>query len=136
MNTNPNTLTAYLTEQTCGEACWQAREDICRCSCGGRNHGCLRDASGVRPVRTARIDGYMYELQGVGDGVDDIAQKINEADGVTFLYAATSRDSCYRSLRAKLRTPTDSQIEKWPELSAYRDKETWRWKPYLLWVRV
>ena len=129
-------LITILTEATCGEACWSAREDICRCSCGGANHGCLRDENGVRPVRTSKIDGYMYELQGVGDGVEKLAQEINEKDGVTFLYAATSRDSMYRKLRAKLRTPTMSQIQKWPELAAYRNLDRWDYKPYLLWVRV
>lgn len=131
-----STLISILTEATCGEACWSAREDICRCSCGGKNHGCLRDENGVQPVRTAKIDGYMYELQGVGDGVEKAAQAINEADGVTFYYAATSRDSMYRRLRAKLRTPTQSQIEKWPELASYRNLERWEYKPYMLWVRV
>lgn len=53
-------LEALYTEHTCGDACWHAHEDICRCSCGGRNHGCLRkekrivlidDAESVFPRR-------------------------------------------------------------------------------------
>ncbi len=129
-------VSVFITEQTCGEACWSAREDVCRCSCGGKNHGCLREANGVRPVRTSKIDGRMYELQGVGEGVEDVARAINEADGVTFLYAATSRDTMYRSLRAKLRAASAAQVERWPELAAYRNKERWELNPYLLWVRV
>ncbi len=49
-------IAAYLTEHTCGEACWEAREDICRCACGGRNHGCMRSADGVQPARKGRGD--------------------------------------------------------------------------------
>jgi hypothetical protein len=57
---------AILTTQTCGETCWHAAEDVCRCSCGGRNHGCLTIDGAVRPVRTAKIDGERYALAGVG----------------------------------------------------------------------
>jgi hypothetical protein len=56
-----------LTGSTCGDACWHAREEICRCSCGGANHGCL-NVGGDRPQRTARIDGEFYELVGVIPG--------------------------------------------------------------------
>src|SRR6476660_3896296 len=99
-----STLIAYMTEQTCGDACWHAREDICRCSCGGKNHGCLRDANGDQPVRTSRIDGYMYELRAVGyHDVEKLARELNALDGITWLFAATSRDRDCRDLRAKLR---------------------------------
>lgn len=131
-------LIAYLTEQTCGESCWHAREDICRCSCDGKNHGCLRDegGTGTRPTRTSTIDGYKYELRAVGKGVEKIAQQINGDAGITFLYAATSRDASDRGIPAKLRTPTDSQIQKWPELASYRALERYQYKPYILWVRI
>lgn len=57
---------AILTSQTCGEICWHAQEDVCRCSCGGRNHGCLTVDGATRPVRTSKIDGVRYALAGVG----------------------------------------------------------------------
>lgn len=57
---------SILTDTTCGEACWHAREDVCRCECGGRNHGCLRDKNGARPVRACKLDGARYELFAVG----------------------------------------------------------------------
>jgi hypothetical protein len=144
-----STLIAYLTEQTCGESCWHAKEDICRCSCGGKNHGCLRDENGNSPVRTSKIDGYRYELQAVGyHDVETIAREINRDAGIGFHYAATSRDADCRGIPAKLRRATDSQVQRWPELAAYRDDptsdpdqspETYRYfNPYpdLLWVRI
>lgn len=73
---------AVVTSQTCGEACWHAREEICRCSCGGRNHGCLSHG-GERPERTAKIDGERYRLVGVGK-YDDLlatAREINRMAG-------------------------------------------------------
>lgn len=58
---------AILTGSTCGDACWHAREEVCRCSCGGKNHGILNHG-GERPKRTARIDGNLYELVAVIPG--------------------------------------------------------------------
>jgi hypothetical protein len=138
-------IVAFLSEATCGEPCWEAREDVCRCSCGGKNHGCMRTPDGIRPTRNSKIDGYRYELKAVGDGVWEEAKAINQAAGITFVYASTSRDACFASIPAKLRTPTDAQIENWPELTAYRSGDHWTDehgkrhyidKPYLLWVRV
>ena len=34
-------LLTELTEATCGFNCWLAKEHICRCSCGGKNHGIM-----------------------------------------------------------------------------------------------
>lgn len=65
---------AVLTSQTCGEPCWHAREEICRCSCGGRNHGCLLVPGGEAPERTAKIDGDRYTLIAVGLWKDLIAE--------------------------------------------------------------
>lgn len=71
-------IMVILTSQTCGDACWHAREDVCRCSCGGKNHGCLTHG-GERPERTSKIDGEVYKLAGVGKRGDLIAEarKIN-----------------------------------------------------------
>ena len=55
----------FITGSTCGDACWHAREDICRCSCGGKNHGILTHADGKQPKRTRRIDGNFYELMAI-----------------------------------------------------------------------
>src|SRR5689334_12320533 len=77
-----NPLIAFLTEATCGDACWSAREDICRCSCGGKNHGCMRDESGQRPERTAKIDGVRYVLKAADvQGIYNQARDINKAAG-------------------------------------------------------
>ncbi len=55
---------AFFTDQTCGENCWNAKEDICRCECGGKNHGIhLR---GENAVRACKIAGRRYELVAVG----------------------------------------------------------------------
>ena len=46
--------TAILTDATCGDACWYARQDICRCSCNGKRHGVLLVDGAPRPSRNKR----------------------------------------------------------------------------------
>lgn len=58
---------AILTSSTCGDNCWHAREEVCRCSCGGRNHGILTQG-GTQPERNGKIDGNPYELIAVIPG--------------------------------------------------------------------
>lgn len=58
-------LNFILTGHTCGDACWHAREDVCRCSCGGKNHGILCGTHGEQPERTSRKDGRVYKLVAV-----------------------------------------------------------------------
>ncbi len=135
-------IEAILTEQTCGEACWHAREDVCRCSCGGKNHGCLRSADGERPVRTCRIDGVRYELRGVGN-VEKEAQRLNAEAGIRYHYAHTARKHYGYTPVALMRSATKAQMEKWPELKGERERiadlPAWDWRGrsvYLLWVRI
>jgi len=64
---------SVLTSQTCGEPCWHAKEEVCRCSCGGKNHGCLLIPGGTKPERTAKIDGVPYRLLAVGERKDLVA---------------------------------------------------------------
>lgn len=139
-------IAAYLTEATCGEACWSAREDVCRCSCGGKNHGCMRTADGVQPERSAKIDGFRYFLKAV-DGAYEAARKINKAHGAfkigrsdyTFYKNETDKGA-----PARMKLATHAQVDTWPELTADREKgfqttadgkKYYRSRPYLLWVR-
>jgi hypothetical protein len=75
----PGVTFSVWADITCGEPCWHAREDECRCSCGGKNHGCLRVEGAEQPTRTAKIGGERYELLAVGARRDIIgqAQQIN-----------------------------------------------------------
>jgi len=65
-----NNLISILTAHTCGEPCWQAQEDVCRCSCGGANHGILNNG-GDKPNRTRKLDGRIYELIAIIQGRQD-----------------------------------------------------------------
>lgn len=60
-------IMGVMTGSTCGDGCWHAREEVCRCSCGGTNHGIL-NRGGEQPGRTAKIGGEFYELVAVVPG--------------------------------------------------------------------
>lgn len=136
---------AILTGHTCGEACWHAVEDICRCSCGGANHGCLRGADGIRPARTCRVKGHRYELHATGkrselwDEFADLMRaappriimgrsypwnEYSQADsGAPYLMKAASADQC----------------DKWEELRAYAGMDRvqrYHAAPYLIWRKI
>lgn len=52
-----NTETSH---SICDSACWEAREEVCRCSCSGKHHG-----KGVI-VRTTQRNGVTYRLVAIG----------------------------------------------------------------------
>lgn len=84
--TSRGQILAVLTSQTCGEPCWHAKEEICRCSCGGKNHGCLNDGR-EQPQRHSKINGRSYKLEGVGPRNDlyESAARINKAAGYRYV---------------------------------------------------
>jgi hypothetical protein len=134
---------SILTEATCGEACWSAKEDICRCSCGGKNHGISK--RGGTAERTCKIDGYRYKLQGVGKHRDLIneAAAINEQivisvhwnDGYRTLRLVKQNDK-ERGAPARVKYASQPQIDKWNELEIYRGLDRYHADAALLWVRT
>jgi len=143
-------LIAIFTDATCGDACWHAVEDVCRCSCGGKNHGCLRTAEGVRPTRTSKIDGHRYELKAVGPKVWVEGRKINNAAprrsistcGYTYRWEYTDKGA-----PARVKPASKDQLAKWPELAGAREAianlperhcyiDKMKLWPSLLWVKV
>ena len=135
-----------LTDSTCGEACWEAREDVCRCSCRGANHGIYE--SGERPDRTSKIGGVMYKLIDIGGYIPILEKarevnqttvkntaKVNEDLTYTYYYRETDKRAPMRVKKA-----SRSQIERWSELESHKlnPVEAWDWQnePYLLWERM
>lgn len=113
-------LVSFLTGSTCGDNCWHAREEVCRCSCGGANHGCLLAAGAEQPARTARIDGELMQLAAVGH----YSEMCSQADQIHWrarkVEAVGWRPKMPR-YPAHCKAATSAQIAKWPELSAYRE---------------
>jgi hypothetical protein len=137
---------AVLTSQTCGEACWHAKEDVCRCSCGGKNHGCLLVNGAKSPERTAKIDGVRYVLVSVGryGDLQREAAEINGAqwarvekpfktDGGWFMQYRYSWGATDKGAPARLKNATADQLSRWPELSGWRSE---RGGACLLWKRT
>lgn len=119
---------AILTGSTCGDACWHAREEVCRCSCGGKNHGIL-NRGGAQPARTCKIES-LYELVGVipgradGECWNDVFKRIDaERNRITderfpgidyYGYGAWREEKYFPVLDRK---PSATQL-KWPEVVA------------------
>lgn len=71
---------------TCGEACWNAKEHVCRCSCGGKNHGIW--LKGGRAERTHKHNGHMYKLIAVDtdDNIHNLQKEKLEVYGIMRCY--------------------------------------------------
>lgn len=116
---------SILTGHTCGEACWEAREDICRCSCGGRNHGILRTSDGKRPERTCKNGHKRYILAAVVLGYNQAKDTERE---ITREYMPNLDWCAYGEYRDELQPPimtrkaSDSQ-KKWQEVQAIDNPE-------------
>lgn len=141
-----NTLIqAIFTDATCGAACWYAKEETCRCSCGGKNHGCLLDPDNETPERIVKIDGERYRLEAVGRyneinnlaynallrlGWREIKTMVTYGDGTPYHYAHYAND---RGSAIRVKPAAKNQLD-WPEvkLSNVQSPMT----PYLLWVKV
>ena len=146
-----------LQGHTCGEACWHAREDVCRCSCGGRNHGCLRDGN-TQPDRVCRKGQYIYKLLAVlsddkrcGIGYSEACNLVDRfivkawpegnpnrpmLDYTTGKQAVRPDGRLYfyspsaddKGIPAFARTASESQ-RRWPEATGYTEA------PILVWAR-
>lgn len=135
-------MLSFWSDITCGANCWEAKEELCKCSCGGKNHGsALR---GETAIRTAKIDGIRYQLEAVGTNIDlaSEAVKINQPVIVNFGW-----DSAYKVLRfykksdgdrgavCRVRYATDQQVNKWQELSRFAGQSFYHSSASLLWIR-
>jgi len=138
-------MLAVLTDRSCGEACWHAKEEVCRCECGGINHGILLKDGATQPSRHSKIDGKAYQLIAVGDYrtingkfydmVKEYPPKrtVEYIEGKPFHYYWESSD--YGS-PLKMKAASKAQCVLWSELSVYKglsNFEFYQNKPYLLW---
>lgn len=133
-------LHTMITESTCGEACWEAREDVCRCSCGGKNHSIFR--SGQRPERTRKLNGWIYQLVSVeapGASCMAVGERplMQAKDRIVQAAIDAGEWSSYKwdsepGYPAKIKTASDSEVQRWEEFAGHRQGP---WRPVALWVR-
>ena len=136
-----------MSEATCGEACWQAREDVCRCCCNGANHGCDRKTS-ERPERTRRKGAHRYKLMAItGYGEAYWMPKNDKSDYMDTVHpdAVYPTGAYFDALR---RYPYDRVIfnlasesaHKWTEVKAVDlcpdNVKTYQCDTYLVWERI
>lgn len=123
---------AIVTGHTCGDACWHAKEVICRCSCGGKNHGIFK-RGGEQPGRTAKIGGQVYRLLEVGTQGQIESRRMEEIRRINWHWF-------YDPKGPYLAKPaTASQLKNWPEVATMAgngEEIGGRPNVYLLWERT
>jgi len=137
------TMLSIVTDATCGEGCWTAKEDICKCSCGGHNHGILLTSEGVQPNRTCKIDNFRYELIEIGKHSElyTKGERINKEEGTAktignYIYHSHVTDA---GALVRVKAASAIQIQNWKELENFKSMERvtlFHNKPYLMWKRV
>ena len=51
-----------MAEASCSHRCWYAQGNVCRCSCGGVNHGLLKAGGAEPPPRSVMTGGKNYQF--------------------------------------------------------------------------
>lgn len=125
-------VTGMITGHTCSDACWYARQETCRCSCEGANHGILKDGDGVRPIRMRQIKGKRYELDSVHPWESKARDRLEELGN--YRYASGEYDEVGKH---HVQRATKAQL-KWDEVKPFicEDKADYWFHPYLVWGRT
>lgn len=118
-------ITGYLSGHTCGDACWHAKDLVCHCSCGGKNHG-IFSRGGNQPERTCKIGGQFYKLVEVGTYAAISKRVMEELRAINHYWLLDPNGPWCK------RPATKTQADKWPEVAAFKGDE----KPYLLWQQI
>lgn len=116
---------------TCSEACWYAREDTCRCSCGGENHGILLVDGAEKPTRRKRVKTKVFELDGVVVGyseAQDYARSLGGSYPQPPEWAKVGDCHAQAAARAK--------FGKWAELNGFTYSPRMEEEVFLIWRRV
>ncbi len=134
-------MVTMMTATTCGAACWYAREEVCRCSCDGANHGVLL-MGGEQPRRNCRIQGQRYLLGMVGSyldcekamrdfGYSDAGRPFRKvySNGYSYFLTGEPGGAAWRKVA------NDKQVASWPELTGCGRKAPWDSNASLLWLR-
>jgi len=126
-------LISIFSEQTCGANCWLAQEDVCKCSCNGKNHGIA--LNGGNPEKIIKIDGFRYKLFKIGSYNDlyheawnllkDSKKTLSYNKSFWYKYSHSDKGSPIR-----LKALTDNQKE-WAEAQNLNLKF-----PYALWQKL
>src|ERR1017187_9268555 len=100
-----------LSNHTCSEACWFAREEVCRCSCGGKNHGIMLANGTERPARTGLIHYKRFRLEAITGYMESCHVR----------FAITEEAAKSRIYEAAIDKPATASQQKWPEVMAWME---------------
>jgi len=112
---------------TCNLACWQAREPVCHCMCGGVNHG-LMAQGGDQPGRYCQRKGRQFELHEIyprwGDAqrtAYDLSKQLSTQHGLPWFSESAFEQHA------------TGHMLKWPEVQRFLADHH---HAYLVWTRI
>ena len=112
------------TRGTCNSSCWLAQEPVCRCMCGGANHGVMT-RGGTQPRRFRQRQAIPYRLEAIHESLNDVIGALGR------LYDAHAGP--YRGDSAFMEKASGGQL-KWPEVENFLASARFN-LAYLLWER-
>lgn len=112
-------VNGQYSDFSCNEACWYAKEDICRCICAGANHGLYkRDPNAPQPQREMRVKSKRYKLYAVSSRFDSYS--IQRA---FYNYNRTPFEGRewwnHPAGDVVVRRATEAQVLNWPEVKPF-----------------
>ena len=126
-------MTLNISDASCNEACWYAKEDICRCSCAGTNHGLLLRSGTIRPARQKKFQGIRYTLEAIVIGYGEAHRIARETYGV---WRPADRGESVHVQPAPASAFGLPLAGAWKELAGYQPSPFHQRHPYLIWKRT
>lgn len=126
-----------LTGTTCGLPCWYAREEVCRCSCGGANHSIMTAEGATQPERQRKVRSVVYRLVAVTT-YSEASDMVRDDYGSWLKKVGYASGRMYPTERMIHNKATPSQ-EKWAEVAAVQLDPNAHWTErdkYLVWERT
>ncbi len=127
-------MTMTLTTTTCAANCWLAKEDVCRCMCGGANHGALLIDGTEQPTRTMSRQGRRFELVALhGNWLDanrdrdNTSKAFNEEHNLQWFNGHNTESALMMHVSKSQR--------KWPEVRNFLAEES-NLDAYLVWRKI
>jgi len=122
-----------LIHGTCNIACWEAREDVCHCMCGGRNHGIMRHGYD-RPGRYCQRKGAAFKLEGI---YTEWLEARNKTFELMKQYNESHNLPCY--IESSFQQNATGHMLKWDEVKNFtggNELNEMLCPPILVWVRT
>lgn len=125
---------------TCNEACWLAKEPVCRCQCGGVNHGIMLEMDPETGETKEQPGRYKQQL-GVRYQLDSVHTTWSEANAQAHQLSREYNERWDLNwwVKSAFHESAKGGQLKWPEVKGlveFWDRLGAQYHIYLVWVRL